>query len=363
VSDAESRFVLVAVREPDSASRATLESAAGAVRDWDRVTNLARVNGVSALVAAAAHRAGLALPPSAAAALHDEEIACVATTALLDRELARALSACAVESVGVTVLKGPALARTLYADRALRPYADLDLVVRREDGERFAAVCRRLGFQEVESGAWSGRAAESPFHRRFIDKSGRALIELHSDPLQLGLAPVDEEARWSRSLAAPWLGGVGAPARILGNADQLVQLSVHAHKHGFDRLIWLKDIDLLVRAPSALSWGLVRSTAACEGVSASVWYALRLCADLLRTPLPAPARTLRPSPITRVLYQSIWPSGSVAELEPRMHRLAVQFDVAESWRGMLPSVLLMGRRPERLRLLAREAGRRFGLFR
>jgi hypothetical protein len=359
VSDAEARLVLACVREPDVDPEGALRSAADAVGDWDRVAMLARINSVAALVSAAAERAGIPLPATAAAALRDEEIACVATAMVLDRALARTLTACADRSISVIVLKGPVLARTAYHEPVFRPYADLDLVVHREDGEGAADVCRALGFRECETGAWSRRAPKSPFHRRFGDASGRILVELHTDPLQLGLAPIDEDERWSRAIAAPWLGGRGTAAYILGDSDQLVQLCVHAHKHGFNRLIWLKDIDLLVRGNApGLSWSLVASTASREGVSASVWYALRLCGELLGTPLPAIAGTMAPAPLIRALYRRIWPVRTVAGLEAEMHRRAVQFDVAESWRGMLPTVLLMGRRAERIRLLGDQLARR-----
>ena len=347
--------MLATVREPDGTSERALRSAAAAVEDWVRVGTLARLNNVSAVLSAATERAGVDLPRYAARALRVEEVACVATTIVLDRELARVLTACAERSVKVIVLKGPILARTIYPGPAFRPYADLDLVVRRETAAQAADIVTGLGFREVEGGAWSGRAGERPFHRLFTDRRRRTLIELHTDPLQLGLAPLDEDGRWSRALAVPWLGSA---ACMLGDADQLVHLCVHAHKHGFSRLIWLKDIDLLIRRPPhGISWPVVCATASREGVGASIWYALRLAGDLLGTPFPPPARALAPAPPVRALYRRIWPSRGVAGLEAAMHRRAIQFDSAESWRGMLPTILLMGRRPERVRLLARHLGR------
>jgi putative nucleotidyltransferase-like protein len=140
---------------------------------------------------------------------------------------------------------------------------------------------------------------------------------------------------------------------MLEREDQLVQLSVHAQKHGFSRLIWLKDLDLLLRHEGGrLDWRLVEDVATREGVSASVWYALELAHTLLGTPLPGVAKRLAPRRLLKLLYAAVWPEQRIANLEGFLRRRAVQFHAAESWKGMLPSLILMGRRSVRARLLA-----------
>ena len=147
---------------------------------------------------------------------------------------------------------------------------------------------------------------------------------------------------------------------MLGPEDQLVQLSVHAHKHGFERLIWIKDIDLLLRAyEDRLRWNVVRAVAGREGVASSVWYAVLLARRILGTPVPQAAMAMLtpPSPV-RALYSLLWPPGRIAGLKGFSRRRAVQFHAAESWRGMLPSLLLMGRRGTRLRAIVQQMARR-----
>ena len=153
---------------------------------------------------------------------------------------------------------------------------------------------------------------------------------------------------------------------MLAPDDQLVHLSVRVHKHGFSRLIWLKDLDLLLRAHAdTLNWTRIAQVARAEGVSASVWYALQITHALLGTRLPLAAASLRPSLATRVLYRAVWPTTRITSLEGFLRRRAVQMFVAESWRGTLPSLILMGRRWTRLSLilhtaLPRRAQRRAG---
>jgi hypothetical protein len=142
--------------------------------------------------------------------------------------------------------------------------------------------------------------------------------------------------------------------------DQLVQLSVHLHKHGFSRLIWLKDVDLLLRASAGrLAWDHIVDQARREGVDGSVWYSLVLTHAILGTPVPAGVLArLRPSPLLHAVYRLVWPRTQITGLAGQMHRRAVQFDAADSWRGMLPSLLLMGRRRDRLTALRQTRGAR-----
>jgi len=344
---AEARFVTLCVSEVGDRA-----SAAAAVENWDLVVELAVRHRVVAFVLGA----GVALPTQARLALQAEAFSAQAVAMLLNAELERVGSALAEADIPVLVLKGPALSRELYPDPRLRPFADLDLTVHEADEQRAAQVLTDRGYRELAYDSHDaqqdhvGHLHESgAFHRLFAGASERALIELHLDPLQLGVRAACESERWTR--AAPITGLPGL--LMLGLEDQVVQLSVHAHKHGFSRLIWLKDLDLLLRQrSSALDWERVLEIARREGVSASVWYALSLSHALLGTELPGAVNRLRPAPPVRLLYGAFWRPSRILNLQGSMRRRGVQFHAGDSWRGMLPSLILMGRRAQRLRLLA-----------
>jgi hypothetical protein len=96
-----------------------------------------------------------------------------------------------------------------------------------------------------------------------------------------------------------------------------------------------------------------------EGAAGSVWYALEMADRLLATPVPAVVAHLAPSALSRALYRRAWPLERIAGLSAQMHRRAVQFDQTDEWRGMLPTLLFMGRRRDRLAAMVRFAtGRR-----
>jgi hypothetical protein len=351
VQSPEARFVALCVREPEANAAAGLTAAAQSVRDWHQVAELAIRHRVRGYVL----RSEIELPSVVAEQLRAEMFAAQAVVMLLEAELDKVLAALLAAEVPVLVLKGPALARSLYADRALRPYADLDLTVHERDQERAAAALVAHGYTELpyeaeaEQRSHAGHLHDSgTFHRQFAGADGRALVELHLDPLQLGLAPVLEAGRWARAEPVPGVAG----ALMLANADQVVQLSVHAHKHGFSRLLWLKDLDLLLRsAGKSLDWQLIEDICRSEGVTASVWYTFQVTRDVLGTPLPPAVARLKPAPLVRWLYEMLWPRTRVVNLEGFMRRRAVQFHGADSWRGMLPSLVLMGRRWTRARML------------
>jgi hypothetical protein len=348
----EAAFVLLCAREPQTLPRDALAAAAEAVGDWSAVTEIAGRHRVAALVLNAVTQSDLPIPANARQALLLMCTQARGQAMQLDRVLGPIARALAAEGIPVIVLKGPGLSRTAYAAASLRPYDDLDLLVRDCHEAAAAAVMTRFGFAEIpdeREEAWSASAGHSEatahFHRRFCGIGGQLMIELHTDPLQLGLLPVCEQDRWQRAIALP-----GAPDVLtLCPTDQVVQLSVHAHKHGYSRLIWLKDIDRVLRAQGPeIDWETVVSVARREGITASVWFSLRLAERLLQTPAPAGIlAALRPAPWIRALYRFTWPEESIATLNGRMRRRAVQVRGADSLRGTLPGLLLMGRRRTR----------------
>ncbi|MCC6180111.1 MAG: nucleotidyltransferase family protein [Chloroflexi bacterium] len=352
----EASFINLCVREADVRTPAAIRAAAAEVRDWDAVVALAGRNRVAAFVEDAATRENDLLPAQIVRTLREAALSALAWSMALDAVLVRVTEILEAARLPTIVLKGPALVRSIYPHPVLRPYGDIDLTVQQHHEDLVAERLLSRGFVEmphrleVERKAHGVHPGGAAFHRLFRVPHGGATIEVHTDPLQLGLQPTSEAERWRRSLPIQQL----PMASMLCPEDQLVQLSVHAHKHGFSRLIWLKDIDLLTRVHhGGLDWGLVRDVSRREGVQASVWYTLHLARRLLGSPVPSTVLDdLCPALPLRTLYRLLWPASRVANLNGHMRRRAVQFYAAESWRGMIPSLILMGRRRTRAHAIA-----------
>jgi Uncharacterised nucleotidyltransferase len=346
----EAHFVCMCLREPGGLTPGALSAAAQAVRDWHAVVKLATRHRAAAYVLRAADSNSIQLPQPARDQLRNEALACQAVVMVLEDQLQQLARTFVRAKIPILVLKGPALVRTIYSERALRPYADLDLTVQAASESAAGRFLAESGYVELQPETGAGQACENPgvFHRQFEGMHGHALVELHTEPLQLGLRPTCEAGRWARAVPLADVPG----ALMLGVEDQVVQLSLHAQKHGYNRLIWLKDIDLLLRTfGGELDWALVKEIARSEGVTASVWYALQLANRILGTPLPSAAACVKPGLATCLIYRAVWPTARVARLEGYVRRRAVQFRAAESWRGMLPSIVFMGRRRIRARML------------
>ncbi|MCC6382420.1 MAG: nucleotidyltransferase family protein [Dehalococcoidia bacterium] len=280
-------------------------------------------------------------------------------TLRLYAELASLLGTLNCGEIPVVVLKGPVLADTCYPDASLRPYRDVDILIREEHIGRVSAILADRGYVLDNDDVSDHRlhVCHGIFQHIFRHTTFGYVVEVHCDHLQIGLEPVSMDTIWA-SAREQRFGR--ATARVLEVHDMFVQLCVHLHRHGFARLIWFKDLDLVIRSGD-LDWALVETKAREQGSLDSVGYTLSLLPRVLGTRLPAEARRLAgaQSRVSRAFYRIVWPPSRIAALEPqrqwRLRRL-VQFAPETSLlRGGLPSLLLNGRRKDKLRVLASAA--------
>jgi len=281
--------------------------------------------------------------------------------------------------IPVIVLKGPALALTLYPDPALRPSFDLDVLVRPSDLRRTLDVLSGEGY------------APAPHLARF---SERTLLRLDSEvvlhhprrtsiDLHWEIAPADYPFRidpdflW-RSHEAVQVAGRSVP--VLTRECLLVYLAAHAAKHAWRRLLWLSDVARLLDAP--LDWAAATRLAAESDCAPIVRVALLLAAELLGAPVPADALAAARNdvPAARVAadvskrLRRLPPyTPSIIEATALNARLATGLRAkARHWaallvtpkdndlaRWRLPDRLLWLYKPLRMQRLIREYGRKF----
>ncbi len=97
---------------------------------------------------------------------------------------------------------------------------------------------------------------------------------------------------------------------------------------------------------------MIVAAARAEWAGASLWYTFQFARKMLGTPFPDEVMSeLRPSRLIRWALSRICTESNVLNLRSTARRRAVQFSVLESWRGMMPSLLLMGRRREKMAIL------------
>ncbi|HEV2235299.1 MAG TPA: nucleotidyltransferase family protein [Ktedonobacterales bacterium] len=351
----ERELILRAAHEPSAGRDRRLWDLARRC-DWPTVIELAREHGLIpwlAQVMRQSARATSVTPAEDLATLNMLATASALRSDALFAALARALAALAREGIAPIVLKGPALASTIYPTRDLRPFGDLDLLVRKEELDRADAVLRALAYVPYANGP----TELEDFHRVYAAAGRDAVVELHTDLLQLGLPTACGAALWER--AERWeMPEWEQPALLLGREHQLLHLCVHLHLHGYRRLIWFIDLARLLRVRGTeVRWDDLWALAHADGVTLSVRHALLLARDLLDAPLPAEAlRAARVDPLGELLHGALWPRRSVLTHESKQRLRSLRFNPRVGLMGALPSLLVMGRRREKLARL-RERGR------
>ncbi len=280
-ADHETVALLAAGLRPDRPDADRLVLPDEAFRDLLRV---AERNAVDALLAAA-----LSSPPAAErmSATVREDLRRVVLRRHrewleLQKALTSALELLERARVPVIVLKGGALALSVYPDPPLRPMNDIDLLVPPDAVETAVAALRSGGFlvpDEETASFWKRAYFHLPLR---APGDGYVLVELHWGIAQADRHhPVTDEL-FRASLPLPEAAG---SARRLGPEDMLVHLSLHHAYHYFEpRLIWIYDLALLHAdpPPAALAHARARSWRAAIPFLLSLAQVERVYPGLLR---------------------------------------------------------------------------------
>ena len=157
-------------------------------------------------------------------------------------DLRALLDALAVRGVAPLIVKGTALAYSLYDAPEQRPRGDTDLLLDAEELDEARAAFRELGYVEQLS---SGDMEQAMFRR--VDAAGvDHVYDVHwaaTNAAAFAEVLRIDELR-ARSVALP---RIGAHALTICDVNALLYACVHRVAHHFDsdRLIWLADIHLL----------------------------------------------------------------------------------------------------------------------
>jgi Uncharacterised nucleotidyltransferase len=194
--------------------------------DWDELLRLALKHGVLPLIYQSLFEQGAKMPAFFIGAAQQNRIA----ARKLASELEGLLGDFAEQGIEVLPLKGPAMAEALYGDVALRPSVDLDLLVRRRDYRRAEALLSDKEFTSCPVG---------DYNRKF--RRGGLSVELHFKLASPQFCSFDVEPIWARCHRDAFRA---RPIRVMDAEDLVLYLCVHGLKHGFARLIWIKDLAL-----------------------------------------------------------------------------------------------------------------------
>jgi hypothetical protein len=260
-------------------------------QSWELLLEIAERQGVLPLLYQTLSLVSNEIPAATMRALEERYQSNLHKSLFLARELIRILEQ--LESAGVEVMpyKGVALAETAYGDMALRQSGDIDLLVRAADLMRIKTAVGALGYvphvqlSEAEERAY----LLSGYECAFDGPAGRNLLEVQW-AIQPRFYAVDLslEDLFQRSVT---VRVAGRTIRTLSPEDQILVLSVHAAKHVWGRLIWLRDIAQIIETPG-LNWNWMVAQARALGIARILWVTLRLVDRLLALPIPEQCRDM-----------------------------------------------------------------------
>jgi len=252
--------------------------------DWERLARLAEHHGVISqvyLALAQADRVSLG-EISALRNVYDRS---VHQALWLTRELLRVLEHFENQGIKALPFKGPVLARVLHGNVTSRQFADLDILVRPHDLPNARAALAELGyeaslqFSPTEERAYIAASYEWAFHlgehKNLLEIQWRILPRFYA-------IDFDVEGLFERAVAIKLCGRA---VRTLCSEDLILGLCVHAAKHGWMQLSWIREIGELSQS-RALDWGGVWREAETLGICRIAGVSFLLANNLLGVEMP-----------------------------------------------------------------------------
>ena len=264
---------------PDSGE---IRRLAGACAGWDQFARVASGHGVAPLAFWALNQSCPdAVPPEVLARLRAAFQECTRRNLLFARELHGILETFRKAGIQAAVLKGPALAWSVYEAPGLRSTSDLDLLVAERDVSRAADLLLAGGFRRKEPGAdlkFFANAGELLFLR------GDPLlaVDLHWSLTPASFSGLDSAAFLTRLVE---IDLAGQPAPAFCPEDLVVYLCVHGCAHGWSSLKWLCDVAHVLDVRD-VNWERILSRSKEMGASRKVSLGVYLAHDLLGARLP-----------------------------------------------------------------------------
>ena len=179
------------------------------------------------------------------------------------QELGVVIRQLAAHGIAAIVLKGAALADTVYRNISLRPMGDVDLLLHRPDIRSALQILATLGYDPARAETHPG-AVETYENEVLVRKAAGlgTLLELHWSLFDSPYYQDKLDLTWWWDTAVS-IQIASAPAKMLGPEAQVVHLCGHlALHHGGHGLLWLHDIAEVVAAyGTTIDWPAVLSRA------------------------------------------------------------------------------------------------------
>ena len=290
----ESQFLLACVKlEPTRQDLHWVEQELGhPTLKWNRVVDLAYQQDVAPLIYNTLSRFDTSVVncTSALRRLRAAYYVNAVRNTLLFQELQNILRTLGRRGRAAIVLKGAALAETVYPNRALRPMSDLDLLIHKEElvdvEELFAELDYVLDEKQLKMKEWYDTHYHHLAFHKVLAPSLTLRCEIHwSLERPTRPFPIDIDGIWKRAVPATI---ADIQALVLSPEDLLVHLCLHTCKHrltgGFRAFC---DIAETIRHfGQDMDWKQIHARASEWRINTFVYVPLRLAQMLLGAQVP-----------------------------------------------------------------------------
>ena len=238
-------------------------------------------------------------PPAVREGLAAAAAAEAAREVLCRRELVAVLNALSDAGVSPILLKGTALAYSLYPEPHLRPRCDTDLIVPHAAVNTVRGTLTRIGYASPPYCDGELLFHQVPFRK--TDRLGVVhRLDLHwkisTQAMFADVLPVEELAKTAVPVPA-----LGPHARTAGRVHALLLACLHAvmHHRNEERLIWMHDIHLLASDLPPVDFDRFAQLAIAGRVATVCAHTLNLVRTRLGTPVPAETMATLGAPLNK----------------------------------------------------------------
>lgn len=225
--------------------------------DWDLLVETAQAHRVFPLLYTnLAQYFQEAVPRQIAGDLKAQFLKNSALNLFLSHQLLQLLRLFEAQDIKAVSFKGPVLAEYLFGDINYRTFADLDILIGKEDLEKAVLLLRSAGFRfdiDLHLKQYL-QLARTGYHAGLIKEQHSFLVELHWEmsgrylPREMGLRDVQSRLRQARFLDQEIVS--------LAPPDLLVYLCIHGSRHYWLQLDFIICVAELLRKEKDLNWDL-----------------------------------------------------------------------------------------------------------
>ena len=311
----EARLLFLATRPRVAGDDEALAEIVRSPINWAAVGQFAEREKLLPVLWSCLGRHAKAIPAAAAARLQRQAAITEFRMAMMESVLCQVVERLAAERIPVMLLKGAALATTVYPSFAQRPMGDLDILVKPDDAKRAWQSMRNAGWTIEPEFADGGNFHELHHHLPpLVDPRGlKVVLEIHRAMLPVeSPCALDADEVW-RHARPMHLGGT--TAWVPSDLHQMIHLCVHfAWSHMLESGVarTVRDVATLMGTGN-LQWpGFVALATRARAGTCAYW-TLAMTKTLSGAAAPAAVmealRPHQPRALTRALERSYVMTG------------------------------------------------------